>query len=172
MLLCAQCNTVLTCKLDTQNPDTFKYKTEIQIMDWKPNIRQLDSFGSLECWISRYLNPRRILKFNPITRFKHNLTNRITRCYTYRKQYFKYVNDNNGNLCKNLTLKSRITMYSGDLKSDHLKSKLFEGWISNGRALALVPTIWKLDHLESRHFYPDYKWFLTRWPPFWGISNG
>ena len=35
--------------------------------------------------------------------------------------------------------------YNGDLKSDHLKSRLFEGQISNGRALtmciAIVPTI-------------------------------
>ena len=35
--------------------------------------------------------------------------------------------------------------YSGDLKSDHFKSRLFEGWISNGWALAMafaiVPTI-------------------------------
>ena len=55
-------------------------------------------------------------------------------------------------------------MYSGDLKSDHLKSGLCEGWISNGQALAmaiaLVPTIPKPDHSKSGHFYPDFKWFL------------
>ena len=28
--------------------------------------------------------------------------------------------------------------YNGDLKSDHLKSRLFEGGISNGGALALA----------------------------------
>ena len=30
--------------------------------------------------------------------------------------------------------------YSGDLKSDLLNSGLFEGWISNGRPLAIVRT--------------------------------
>ena len=42
-------------------------------------------------------------------------------------------------------LNTRIVNYSGDLKSDHLKSGHFEGQISNGRALAIaidiVPTI-------------------------------
>ena len=41
--------------------------------------------------------------------------------------------------------KLRTNTNSGDLKSNHLKSGLFEGWISNGRALAMaiaiVPTI-------------------------------
>ena len=59
-----------------------------------------------------------------------------------------------------------------ELKSDHLKSGLFEGKISNdlfsnGRALtiAIVPTI-------PGHFCPDFKWFLTKWRPFVWISNG
>ena len=62
----------------------------------------------------------------------------------------------------------------------HLKSRLFEGeisnglvfkwfWLSNGRALArpivIVPTIRKLDHSKSGHFCPDFKWFLTKWGP-------
>ena len=32
----------------------------------------------------------------------------------------------------------QINVYRGDLKSDHLKSRLFEGWISNGWALAMA----------------------------------
>ena len=43
-------------------------------------------------------------------------------------------------------------VYSGDLKSDHLKSGLFEGQISNGQAFAMakaiVPTIQKPDNLS------------------------
>ena len=74
--------------------------------------------------------------------------------------------------------------YSGDLKSDHLKSGniwnldflrvgfqmvLFSNGL--GLAMAMVPTIWKLDHLKSRHFCSDFKWLLTKWQPFVQISN-
>ena len=39
-----------------------------------------------------------------------------------------------------------LVQYSGDLKSDHSKSRLFEGRISNGQALAMaVPTIGNQD---------------------------
>ena len=62
--------------------------------------------------------------------------------------------------------------YSGDLKSNHLKSGLFEGRISNGRAIAMAIAIRKLDHLKSRWFCPDFNWFLTKWWPFVWISNG
>ena len=48
--------------------------------------------------------------------------------------------------------------------------QLFEGLISNGRALAMaiaiVPTIKKTAHLKSRHFCPYFKLFLTKWRPF------
>ena len=53
---------------------------------------------------------------------------------------------------------SKVSMYSGDLKSDHLKSGLFECPISNGRALAMAiatgSTTQKLDHSKSRWFVP------------------
>ena len=43
----------------------------------------------------------------------------------------------------------------------HLKSGLFEDWNSISKALpmaiALVPTIWKLDHSQSVDFWPDLK---------------
>ena len=48
-----------------------------------------------------------------------------------------------------------------DLKSDLLKS----GNIWN-------PTIWNPDHLKSGCFFPDFKWFLTKWWLFFRISNG
>ena len=69
-----------------------------------------------------------------------------------------------------------IEQYSGDVKSDHVKSRLFEGHISNGWALAMaiaiVPTIQKPDHSKSGLFLfrfqmvfdkmavicPDFKW--------------
>ena len=63
----------------------------------------------------------------------------------------------------------------------HLKSQLFEGRISNGMffkwsalamAIALVPTIWKLDRLKTWHFSLDFTWFLTKWQPFVRIING
>ena len=58
--------------------------------------------------------------------------------------------------------------YSGDLKPDHFKSILFDGQISNGRvfkcrdlAMAIVPTIQKLDH--SKYFFcPDFKCFFSK----------
>ena len=57
----------------------------------------------------------------------------------------------------------------------HFKSQLFEHGISNGWALAiaiaLVPTIQKLKHLNSGHFGLNFKWFLTKWRPFIRISN-
>ena len=60
--------------------------------------------------------------------------------------------------------------YSGDLKYDHLKFRLFEGRISDGLALAMataiVPIIPKPEHLKSGHFCPNFKWFLTKWRPF------
>ena len=40
-----------------------------------------------------------------------------------------------------------------DLKSDHLKSGLFENPIVNGLAIAIVPTILKPKHSKSRHFF-------------------
>ena len=48
---------------------------------------------------------------------------------------------------------------------------------SNGRALAtmaiaLVPTIWKMDHSKSERFCLDFKWFLTNWWPFVQILSG
>ena len=33
-------------------------------------------------------------------------------------------------------------------------------------AIAIVPTIQKLDHSKSGHFCPDFNWFLTKWWPF------
>ena len=39
-------------------------------------------------------------------------------------------------------------------------------------AIAIVPTIQKPDHSKSKHFCPDFKWFLTKWLPFVLISNG
>ena len=57
-----------------------------------------------------------------------------------------------------------------------MKPRLFEGQISTGWDLAtarvIVPAIRKPDHLKSRHFCPDFKWFLTKWLPFVRISNG
>ena len=44
----------------------------------------------------------------------------------------------------------------------HLKSGLFEGLISNGPALAIVPTIQKPDHSKSKRFYPDFKCFFGK----------
>ena len=48
----------------------------------------------------------------------------------------------------------------------HLKSKLFEGRISNGWALAMakaiVPTVRKLDYSKCRHFCPDFKWVFYK----------
>ena len=38
--------------------------------------------------------------------------------------------------------------------------------------MAIVPTIWKPDLSKSGLFYPDFKWFLTKWLPFVRISNG
>ena len=43
------------------------------------------------------------------------------------------------------------------MKSDHLKSRLFEVQISNGWAIAIVPTILKPDHSKSVHFCRDFK---------------
>ena len=44
----------------------------------------------------------------------------------------------------------------------HLKSQLFDGWISNSLVLAMAidiaPTIRKPDHLKSRHFCSNFKW--------------
>ena len=66
---------------------------------------------------------------------------------------------------------------SGDLKSDHLKSRniwnpefLKVGfhmvWFSKGRALAMaiamIPTIWKPDHSKFECFCTDFKWFWTK----------
>ena len=58
----------------------------------------------------------------------------------------------------------------------HLKSRPFEGHISNSGslavAIALALTIRKPDHSKSGCFCPDFKWFLTKWLPFVRISNG
>ena len=85
--------------------------------------------------------------------FKENLTREVKQKYT--KHIF-------------------FSVYSGDLKSDSLKSGLFEGCISNGwvLAMAIAPTIRKPDHLKSRHFCKDFKWFLTKWPLFVRILKG
>ena len=67
------------------------------------------------------------------------------------------------------------TTNSGDLKSDHLKSKLFEGPISNGLVFkwsGFSFTILKLDHLKSGRFCLNFKFLLTKWQPFVQISNG
>ena len=67
------------------------------------------------------------------------------------------------------------------MRSDYSKFRLFEGRISNGLvfkwlgfsyAYCLVPAIGKLDHLKSKQFSPDLKWFLTKQRPFVWISNG
>ena len=54
--------------------------------------------------------------------------------------------------------------------------KDFKLQFSNGRALAIaiaiVPTIQKLENLKSRCLCPDFKWFLTKWGQFVRISNG
>ena len=68
--------------------------------------------------------------------------------------------------------KTGLILNSGDLKSKHLKSRLFEGRFSNGWAVVIVPTIWKLDHSKFGCFCLDFKWFLTKWRPFVWISNG
>ena len=68
--------------------------------------------------------------------------------------------------------------YSGDLKPDHFKSILFDGQISNGRvfkcrdlAMAIVPTIQKLDH--SKYFFVQISnVFFPKWLPFVWFSNG
>ena len=61
----------------------------------------------------------------------------------------------------------------GDLKSDHLKSRLFVGQISNCGAMAkaILPTFKKPDHLKSVCFCLDFKWFLSKWWSFVLISN-
>ena len=38
-------------------------------------------------------------------------------------------------------------------------------------AIAMVPTIRKPDYSKSGHFCPDFKWVLTKWQPFVGISD-
>ena len=53
----------------------------------------------------------------------------------------------------------------------HLKTGIFEGWISNGQVFkwsgfsygygySYGPTIEKPDHLKSRRFCLNFKWFL------------
>ena len=70
-------------------------------------------------------------------------------------------------------------VYSGDLKSDHSKSRHSGNadflkmrfqmvHLSKGHAIA---NIWKLDHLKSGHFGQYFKWFMTKWRPFLWISN-
>ena len=70
--------------------------------------------------------------------------------------------------------------YSGDLKSEHVKSGLFEGpisngpvfkWLSFGYSYSIAPTIRKPEHSKYGLFL-DFKWFLAKWRPFVGISNG
>ena len=39
-------------------------------------------------------------------------------------------------------------------------------------AIAMVPTIWKLDLSKLGRFCPDCRCFLTKWRPFVKISNG
>ena len=59
---------------------------------------------------------------------------------------------------------------------DFLKVRFQMVRFSNGQALAMaiaiVPTILKLDHAKSGHFCPDFKWFWTKWRPFVRISKG
>ena len=56
--------------------------------------------------------------------------------------------------------------FSGDLKSDHLKSGLFEGLISNGPVF-----IWS-GFSYGYSFSPNHLTFLTKWQPFVWLSNG
>ena len=51
------------------------------------------------------------------------------------------------------------------LKSGLIEVQILYGW-ALAMAIALVPTIRKQDHSKSRHFCPDFKWFLTNWQPF------
>ena len=68
------------------------------------------------------------------------------------------------------TSKNQSTAYSGDLKSDHLKSwniwnlDFFGGRISNGQDLAI-------NHSKSGCFFRILNGFLTKWRPFVRISN-
>ena len=87
----------------------------------------------------------------------------------------QYLNNSYSSASTNVLWHDLVT-YSGDLKSDHLKSGniwnpdfLKVGFqmvrFSNGRALAI-------NHSKSGRFCPDFKWFLTKWRPFVRISNG
>ena len=66
--------------------------------------------------------------------------------------------------------------YSGDLKSNHLKSGLFECWISNGPVLKWLGLShaysYKPNHSKFGCFCLDSRWFLTKWRMFVRISNG
>ena len=55
----------------------------------------------------------------------------------------------------------------------NLKSRLFEGWISNGLVFKWLGFSFSYspNHSKSRRFWPDYKWFLTKWLPIVQISN-
>ena len=73
-------------------------------------------------------------------------------------------------LTSDLHVQRHPVKYSGDLNTGYsgdLKSGLFEGQISNGRALALAiaifPSIRTPDHSKSGRFCPGFKWFLTKW---------
>ena len=56
-----------------------------------------------------------------------------------------------------------------------LKIRFQMVWFLKVQAVAMVPTIWKLDHSKSRWFCPDIKYFLTKllpclnfkWSGFW-----
>ena len=77
------------------------------------------------------------------------------------------------------------TLYTGDLKSDHSNSGKFEIWTVCrsvfqmvpflGRAIALaiamVPTIPKINHFKSGHFHSKFKLVLTKWQPFFLNGN-
>ena len=83
-----------------------------------------------------------------------------------------------------ITAVLRVTMLKTSLKQrkycskqpgirKHLKSGLFEGQISNGPVFKWRDFSYGLcNHSKFRLFCPDFKWFLTKWLQFVGISNG
>ena len=58
-------------------------------------------------------------------------------------------------------------MYSGDLKSDH--SKLGNIWILD---FLNIQSCFKRVAIAIQTFFPDVKWFLTKWRTFIQILNG
>ena len=54
----------------------------------------------------------------------------------------------------------------------YLKSRLFEGRISDGPVFKCLGFSYCPKHSKSGSFCPDFKWFLTKWWPLDRISNG